>query len=192
VNSSFQIGKYKPIYLWAGPGTIRMNKIKFMNYPVDEDIHREAHTLPTAKLVVDKIYVNWVHLMYDWGFHPEKEPQHRLANNALTIRNTREFVRNNAHLSVLSYDVGIGFDPVYPPRRHQQAVGEAAACGASMTIKGTEYNDGKRMTLLTDRTYYEQQVAIGDYHHWLEDHQDPYQNRKNTAPVGLMHKIKPL
>jgi len=75
VNSSFQIGKYRPIYLWAGPGTIRMNKIKFMNSPVDEDIHREAHTLPTAKLVVDKIYANWVHLMYDWGFPPEIEAE---------------------------------------------------------------------------------------------------------------------
>jgi hypothetical protein len=381
-----------------------MNKVKFMNYPVDENIHLEAHTLPAAKLVVDVMHVNWVHLMYDWGFPPEieaedwedfrkaaeayhqagspvfayiqtsncvydgsfltkdwyarnprgkkiyyysgrymvdwthpewiqhlkdlikgaidrgadgiffdnlwygeepnslmgawlggagcycercqalyqqetgqaiphkilpdrdnvadylrwrarkvtqtvqkladyarelkldapisandydvtmrnsyliygidtealaniqdiimvenfalprwgKEPQRSLVNNALTIRNTREFVRNKAHLSVLSYDVGIGFDPIYPPRRHQQAIGEAAACGASMTIKGTEYNDGKRMTLLTDRKYYKQQVTIGDYHHWLEDHHDLYQNRTNTAPVGLLHPEEDL
>jgi hypothetical protein len=53
----------------------------------------------------------------------DEAPKPRLANNALTIRNTRAFVRDRAHLSVLSYDVGIGFDPVYPPRRHQQGIG---------------------------------------------------------------------
>jgi len=404
LNPEFQIGKYRPIYLWGGPGTIRMNKIKFMDYPVDEEAHRAVHTAPAANLVLDKMHANWIHLMYDWGFPPEIEtedwedfrkaaeiyhaggspvfayiqtsncvfdgrfiekdwyarnpkgqkiyyysgrymvdwthpewiqhlkdlikgaiergadgiffdnlwygeepnslmgawlggagcycercqslykadtgqtipekilpdraevaeylqwranrvtqtmqeladyvhelkpdapisandyditmrnsyliygidvealakiqdvimvenfalprwdtqPQSRLANNALTIRNTREFVRGQAHLSVLSYDVGIGFDPVYPPRRHQQGIGEAAACGASMTIKGTEYNDGSRMTLLTDKAYHAQQAAIGDYHHWLDAHHDIYQDRENTAPVGLLHPEEDL
>ena len=404
MNPEFQIGKYRPIYLWGGPGTIRMNKIKFMDYPVDEEAHQAVHNAGAADLVLDKMYANWVHLMYDWGFPPEIEiedwedfrkaaeiyhaggspvfayiqtsncvfdgsfiekdwyarnpkgqkiyyysgrymvdwthpewiqhlqdlikgavergadglffdnlwygeepnslmgawlggagcycercqslykadtgqtipdkilpdraevadylrwradrvtqtmqeladyvhelkpdapisandfditmrnsyliygidvealakiqdvimvenfalprwdtqPQPRLANNALTIRNTREFVRGQAHLSVLSYDVGIGFDPVYPPRRHQQGIGEAAVCGASMTIKGTEYNDGSRMTLLTDPDYHAQQAAVGDYHHWLEEHHDIYQDRKNIAPVGLLHPEEDL
>ncbi len=399
MKHSFAIGKYRPIYLWAGPGTIRMNKVKFMDYPVDEDVHREAHTAPIAKLVKEGLYTNWVHLMYDWGFSPEIEaedwedfrqaaeayhavgaqvfayiqvsncvfsgsfadkdwyardpkgrkvfyysgrymtdwthpewkqhlvemvtgalergadgiffdnlwygdrpnslngawlggagcfcdrcralyreetgreipvkilpdrddvatylrwradqvtkmvadladtarcikpgvpisandyvvtlqnsfliygidvealariqdvvmvenfalprldlaPRPRLANNVLTIRNTREFVRDQAHLSVLSYDVGIGFDPVYPPRRHQQGIAEAAACGASMTIKGTEYNDGERMTLLTDPAYAPQHQAIGDYKRWLEAHHTLYQERGNAAPIGLLH-----
>ena len=394
-----EIGSYRPIYLWAGPGTIRMNKIKFMDFPVDEIVHREAHFLSGAKGVVEGLFTNWVHLTYNWGFPPEieiedwedfrraadnyhqvgspvfayiqssncvfegsfkskdwyvRDPkgrkvhyysgrymvdwthpewiQHlkgliagaiergadgiffdnlwygqqpsalmgawvggagcycercqalyraetgesiprkilperdevadyirwrakrvtatlqtladevhrlkpdalisandydvtmrnsylvygldvealakiqdvvmvenfalprwdvssraRLANNALTIRNTRELVRDQAHLSVLSYDVGIGFDPVYPPRRHQQGIAEAAACGASMTIKGTEYNDGNRMTLLTDPVYAPQQQAIGEYNRWLSQHKDLYQDGINTAPVGLMH-----
>jgi hypothetical protein len=404
LKDQFAIGKYRPIYLWAGPGTIRMNKVKFMDYPVDEAVHHQAHTSAAAKLVVQDMYANWVHLTYDWGFPPEIEyedwedfrkaadayhqagspvfayiqtsncvydgsfsdkdwyainrkgkkiyyysgrymvdwthpewiqhlkdmvkgaiergadgiffdnpwygeqpnslmgawlggagcycercqaryqsetgckipekilpsqddvaqylqwraqqvtqtfqqladyarclkpntpisvndydvtmrnsylifgvdlealariqdvvmvenfalpkwqnaPQARLLNNALTIRNTREFVGQQAHLNVLSYDVGIGFDPVYPPRRHQQGIGEAAACGTTMTIKGTEYNDGKRMTLLTDPRYQAQHQAIGDYHHWLEDHQEMYQDRKNIAPIGLLHPEEDL
>ena len=399
LNHPFAIGKYRPIYLWAGPGTIRMNKVKFMDYPVDEAVHREAHTAPIAKLVNERLHTNWVHLMYDWGFPPEIEaedwedfrlaaevyhaagcqvfayiqvsncvfsgsfadkdwyardpkgrkvfyysgrymtdwthpewkqhlvdmvtgalergadgiffdnlwygdrpnnlmgawlggagcycdrcrelyraetggtipvkilperddvaaylrwradqvtkmvadlaetarrtkpgvpisandyvvtlqnsfliygidvealariqdvimvenfalprldtaPRARLANNVLTIRNTREFVSDQAHLSVLSYDVGIGFDPVYPPRRHQQGIAEAAACGASMTIKGTEYNDGERMTLLTDSAYAPQHQAIGDYKRWLKEHHTLYQERTNVAPIGLFH-----
>lgn len=399
MNPSFQIGNYRPIYLWAGSGTIRMNRLKFMDYPVDEEVHRQAHTLPIARVVVDDIYANWVHLTYDWGFPPEieiedwedfrkaaevyhqagspvfayiqssncvydgtfkdkdwyardprgrrvyyysgrymvdwthpewiqhlkdmiqgalergadgiffdnlwygqqptglmgawlggagcycprcqslyqsemgrkipekilphegdvadylrwragrvtatlqeladfahslkpdapvgandfdvvmrnsyliygldvealakiqdvvmvenfalpswkPEPKPRLSNNALTIRNTREFVRDQAHLNVLSYDVGIGFDPVYPARRHQQAIAEAAACGVSMTVKGTEYNDGSRMTLLTDPAYRSQQIAIGDYHRWLFEHQEIFENRTNAAQVGLIH-----
>ena len=399
MNHSFDIGKYRPIYLWAGPGTIRMNKVKFMDYPVDEVVHRDAHTAPTANLVKEDIYTNWVHLMYDWGFPPEVEaedwedfrlaadvyhqagcqvfayiqvsncvysgsfankdwyardargrkvfyysdrymtdwthpewkqhlvemvtgalergadgiffdnlwygehpsslmgawlggagcycdrcralyrsetgleipekilpdrddvaaylrwradqvtkmvadlvdiihqikpgapisandyvvalqntfliygvdvealsriqdvimienfalprldvlPKPRLANNVLTIRNAREFVRDQAHLSVLSYDVGIGFDPVYPPRRHQQGIAEAAACGASMTVKGTEYNDGQRMTLLTDPVYAPQHQAIGAYKRWLEDNHSLYLDRTAAAPMGLLH-----
>ena len=399
MESSFEIGKYRPIYLWGGPGTIRMNQIKFMNYPVNQAVHRGAHAMPAAGLVVNDLNCNWVHLMYDWGFPPEieeedwedfrraadvyhqagspvfayiqtsncvfdgsfstkdwyakdprgrkiyyysgrymvdwthpewlqhlkaliqgaiergadgiffdnmwygqgpsglmgawlggagcycdrcqslyhaatgksipekilpgredvaeylrwrasrvtetiqeladtvhslkpdapisandydvtmrnaylihgidmealakiqdvimvenfalphwdAEPSPRLANNALTIRNTREFVRDQAHLNVLSYDAGIGFDPVYPPRRHQQGIAEAAACGASMTIKGTEYNDGQCMTLLTDSAYHAQHQAIGAYHRWLEDHQDLYQGQENAAKIALLH-----
>ena len=399
MDSPFAIGKYRPIYLWGGPGTVRMNKIKFMDYPVNEAVHRDIHDLPAAKVVVDEMNTNWVHLMYDWGFPPEIEqedwedfhhaaevyhrvgspifayiqtsncvyegsfiskdwyardrrgrkiyyysgrymvdwthpewvqhlkdlikgaldrgadgiffdnlwygeepnslmgawlggagcycprcqslyqaetgrsipekilpgnqevaeylrwrsnqvtatlqdladtvhslkpdapisandydvtmrnsyliygidvealakiqdiimvenfalprwdstPKPRLANNALTIRNTRELVGDQAHLNVLSYDVGIGFDPVYPPRRHQQGIAEAAACGASMTIKGTEYNDGKQMTLLTESTYHAQHQAIGAYHDWLEANQSLYQNRKNVAPIALLY-----
>ncbi|MFN2305251.1 MAG: putative glycoside hydrolase [Anaerolineales bacterium] len=399
MKTQFVIGKYRPIYLWAGPGTIRMNKIKFMDYPVDEVTHSQAHTSDVAQLVVDEMNANWIHLMYDWGFPPEieledwedfrkaavvyhqagspvfayiqtsncvfdgsfrqknwyaldrkgkkifyysgrymvdwthpewiqhlkdmvkgaiergadgiffdnpwygeqpndlmgawlggagcycercqnlfteetghripekilpdhnevatylrwradqvtqtlhvladyarslkpntpisvndydvtmrnsyliygidvealarvqdvvmvenfalpkwqNEPYARLLNNALTIRNLREFVGQHAHLNVLSYDVGIGFDPVYPPRRHQQGIGEAAACGTSMTIKGTEYNDGNCMTLLTDPRYHAQHTAIGAYHHWLEDHQEVFQDRTNLAPIGLLH-----
>jgi hypothetical protein len=404
LNHQFKIGAYRPIYLWGGPGTIRMNKIKFMDYPVDERAHMAVHEEETARLVVKEINANWVHLMYDWGFPPEVEaedwedfrkgaeayhkvgspvfayiqtsncvfqgsfkdkdwyaldprgkkifyysgrymvdwthpewiqhlkamiegalsrgadgiffdnmwygeqpnnllgawiggagcycercrslyrrerdreipkkilpdreevadylrwrashvtetiaelsgyvhqlkpeapisandydvtmrnsylvygidvaglakiqdvimvenfslphlelkPKAKLVNNALTIRNTRQFVKEQAHLSVLSYDYGIGFDPVYPARRHQQAIAEAAACGASMTIKGTEYNDGQKMTMLTDRAYHAQHLAIGKYHSWLEQHQDLYQNRYNAAPVALLHPEEEL
>lgn len=117
----------------------------------------------------------------------DETPRPRLANNALTIRNTRELIGTHRHLSVLSYDAGIGFDPVYPPRRHQTAIAEAAALGASMTVKGTEYNDGQRMTLLTVPEYRAQQQAIGDYNRWLEDHHSLYKDRTNAAPVGLLH-----
>jgi hypothetical protein len=399
LDSPFSIGKYRPIYLWAGPGTIRMNRLKFMDYPVDEAVHRAAHTAPIAQRVVNDLYANWAHLTYDWGFPPEveaedwedfrraaeafhavgspvfayiqvsncvfsgsfaekdwyaRDPKGRkiyyysgrymtdwthpewiqhltdrvagalergadgifldnmwygdrpnnlmgawlggagcycercralyraesgreipekilperdevadylrwragqvtktmqtladtarslkpgttisandyvvtmhnsyliygidvealagvqdvimvenfalphwsaasqpsLANNALTIRNTRELIRGQAHLSVLSYDAGIGFDAVYPPRRHQLAVAEAAALGASMTVKGTEYNDGRQMTLLTDSAYSAQQKSIGGYHRWLDAHQALYQGRGYASPVALLH-----
>jgi len=52
-----------------------MNKVKFMDYPVDEAAHLEVHEENVAELVVDKIHSNWVHLMYDWGFPPEIEDE---------------------------------------------------------------------------------------------------------------------
>jgi hypothetical protein len=399
----FQIGRYRPIYLWGGPGTIRMNRLKFMNQPVNEAAHHEVHQPQGAQRVLEHLYCNWVHLMYDWGFPPEIERQdwddfgraatiyhrmgsqvfayvqtsncvyagsfrqkdwyardhrggkvyyysgrymaclthpewqehlkeiirgaiergadgiffdnlwhgempialfgawlgaagchctrckaqflefsgypiptrirsddpvvsvylrwragqvtqliagmaeyadqlqpgtpvsandydiimrntylvfgqeprdlarvkrvtmvenfalprwdgwasQRLANNALTIRNSLPLI-GEAHLSVLSYDVGIGFDGVYAPRRYQQGIGEAAACGASMTIKGTEYYQDGQHTTLTPAEFAPVHQAIGAYNRWLEAHADGYQRRKNAAPVGLLYPAEKL
>jgi hypothetical protein len=398
-ESEFEIGIYRPIYLWGGPGTIRMNRLKFMNQPVDEAAHREAHNLTGAQRVVKSMYCNWVHLMYNWGFPPEieredwqdfeqaaqiyhqlrskvfayvqtsncvytgsfrdkdwyaldphgkkvfyysgrymtclnnsdwvehlkeiiagaiqrgadgiffdnlwdgcmpvslfnswlgaagchcewckdsylkasgaaiptrvdpddpeirsylrwradrltalvadlsafieelkpgapvsandydvvmrdtylvygqdtqalaeikpitmienfalprwdSEPRPRLANNALTVRNARALIGKTAHLSVLSYDVGIGFDGVYPARRYQQAIGEAAACGASMTIKGTEYFQSGQHTVLVSEQFSAIHEAIGKYNRWLESNARLFENRESCAIVGLLH-----
>ena len=415
-HSEFSIGRYRPIYLWGGSGTIRMNRLKFMDQPVNQDAHYQVHQPDGANTVLGDLYCNWVHLMYDWGFPPEVEeldweefrqaaqvyhehgskvfayiqtsncvfdgsfktkdwyaldaqckkvyyysgrymtdlthpdwvqhlkhtvkgaiergadgiffdnmwhgempvslfgawlgaagchcercqkdyqaasgksipttidgqdpqaqdylrwradqvtgliqeleayiqelqpgtpvsandydiimrpsyliygqdthalaqiphkvvtmienfalprwnpaPRERLANNALTIRNAHAIIVNAAHLSVLSYDVGIGFDPAYPPRRYQQGIGEAAACGASMTIKGTEYYDEGTHTVLTPEKFAPIQQAIGKYNRWLETHADLYDDRQNAAPVGFLfpgeklwqdwHRLAPL
>jgi len=400
MNDRFQIGTYRPIYLWGGPGTIRMNRLKFMNQPVDEAAHLEAYQPEAALRVINDIYSNWVHLTYDWGFPPEVEEedwrafeqaaavyhqaggkvfayiqssncvfegshqekdwyardargrkiyyysgrfmtclqnpawrkhlkalargamergadgiffdnlwhgampaalfgtwlgsagchcprcqalyqgtagqmiprevqpgdpeasrylrwradqmtnlicelreyiedlwpgtpisandydffsrntylvfgqdleslatvqdvvmienhalvkwenengQERLVNNALILRNARRLVDDQAHLNALSYEMGIGFDGLYPARRYQQAIGEAAACGASMTIKGTEYFVNGRHTLLTPATFAEQQMAIGDYQRWLTQQTGLYRGGSSAAPVGLLY-----
>jgi hypothetical protein len=121
---------------------------------------------------------------------PKWEDSHPkiLVNNSLTIRNTQPYLPYQKHLSILSYDAGIGFDPVYPIRRILTGMAEAAALGCSMTTKGTEYHDGKKMTLLTAPEYGEQQKAIGNLHHWLQDHQSIYQSQtKRVASVGILH-----
>lgn len=398
----FNIGSYRPIYLWAGPGTIRMNRLKFMGVPVDQAVHQNAHALSGAVTVLRDLYCNWVHLTYNWGFPPEVEQEDwqsfaqaaevyhaqgssvfayiqtsncvftgsfrakdwyavdqygrrityftyggrymacftsesweahlkaliagalergadgifldnlfhggqplsllgawlgstgcycsrcrtlyrevsqqeipedlqlslenttsylrwrselvsglvgrlaayvhrlkpgapvsandfdpvlrnsylvygidleqlaaaqdvtmienfglpawsaeaergRLANNALTIRTARAQVRGRAHLSVLSYDVGIGFDGVYPVRRYLQGIAEACALGVSMTTKGTEYFDGRQMTLLTDAQYAVIHQAVGGYQRWIESQSHRFSgDRINLAPVGLL------
>ena len=399
-STNFRIGNYRPIYLWAGPGTIRMNKLKFMGVDVDEKVHMDAHEPLGVARVVDTLYQNWIHLTYSWGFPPEveledwlsfenatkayhqknvnvfayiqtsncvydksfiskdwyaqdpngrkvyyysgrymicfqnrdwinylrerisdainrgadgiffdnlwyglqpnslfntwlggagcycptcqqtyrsemnasiptftdlqnqevidyikwragkmtavfkelsdfsrqlkpdviisandydpvmrptklifgidfpelaiiqdvtmieifalpkweTEPERKLVNNVLTIRNTQPFLPDGKHLSVLSYDAGIGFDPVYPIRRTLTAMAEAAALGCSMVTKGTEYHDGVKMTLLTAPEYSDQQKEIGELHHWLEDHQDIYQKQtKRISEVAILH-----
>lgn len=399
-STDFRIGNYRPIYLWAGPGTIRMNKLKFMQVDVDENVHLEAHQLTGADLVVNGLFQNWIHLTFSWGFPPEieqedwqsfedatneyhkqgakvfayiqssncvysgsfkdkdwyaitpkgkkvyyytgrymtcfqnnewinylkeriqdaikrgadgiffdnlwyglqpnalfntwlgaagcyctvcQEKYHQksgkrmptlidlqkkevldyiewrsqsmtrviqqlsdfarslksdviisandydpvmrpvklifgidfqplariqdvtmienfalpkwedshptiLVNNTLTVRNTQPYLPHQKHLSVLSYDAGIGFDPVYPTRRILIGMAEAAALGCSMTTKGTEYHDGEKMTLLTAPEYEEQQIAVGNLHHWLQDHQAIYQSQtKRAASVGILH-----
>jgi len=399
-SAEFRIGKYRPIYLWAGPGTIRMNQLKFMGVNVNENVHLNAHKRPGAEIVVHDMYQNWIHLTYSWGFPPEIELEdwnsfevatreyHRLnaqvfayiqtsncvysdsftkknwyantpdgekiyyysgrfmtclqnhdwldylkerikdaidrgadgiffdnlwnglqpnslfntwlggagcycetcqqtylqetgfqaptfidlkskksiryiewradkttqvvktlsdyartlksavvisandydpimrpvklifgidfeplakiqditmienfalpkweeknrkilVNNALTVRNTQPFLPESKHLSMLSYDAGIGFDDVYPTRRILTAMAESAALGCSMTTKGTEYHDGQMMTLLTAPEYKEQQQAIGKLHHWLDDHQIIFQQQtKRLAEVAILH-----
>lgn len=397
-KGDFKIGAYRPIYLWGGPGTIRMNRLKFMDQPVDEAAHLEVHSEMGARRVVEELNSNWIHLMYNWGFPPEVEtedwddferasniyhdygvkvfayiqtsncvyagrfrekdwyahdrrgnkvlyytgrymacltrpewienlksliygaiergadgiffdnlwhgcmpislfntwlgpagcqcphckgeylqesgvqipvridpanpdsnhylrwranqvtrliskladytnelkpgtpvsandydvfmrdtylifgqsfpdlariqdvvmienfalprwerkPKTRLVNNALTIRNALALIKESTHLSVLSYDTGIGFDPVYSPRRYCQGIAEAAACGASMTIKGTEYfNEGVHTVLTADR-FNQTRETIGTYQRWLQTNSDLYQDRRNDARVGLL------
>lgn len=401
--ATFDVGRHRPIYLWAGPGTVRMNRLKFMEAPVDEVVHEEAHTLTGATRVAREAYCNWAYLMYDWGFPPEIEredweafeqavpvyqaagvrvfgyvqtsnyvaagsyadkewyardprgrpfyyytgrymscwrhpewrdrlrrmvwgivnagadgvffdnPWHgtqaqhvsgtwmgtagcycercreafraetgleiptqidpaqeersrrylrwragevtrtlaelaeyarslnseifisandfdavmrpsfvtygidlealaeiqdvmmiedyglprweagtgkqpdRLVNNALTIRTARALI-GDTPLSVDPYDKGIGFDEVYSARRFRQAIAEAAACGASMVVKGTEFvePDGT-FTLLTAEKYAEEREAIGAYHRWLLENADLYTGRTNLAGVVLLH-----
>ncbi|MEE4195273.1 MAG: hypothetical protein V2J07_08760 [Anaerolineae bacterium] len=397
--NKIEIGAYRPIYLWGGPGTIRMNRVKFMDQKVNEFAHHEVHTIEGANKVVGAIYSNWIHLMYDWGFPPEIEwedwedfkkacaiyhelgvkvfayiqtsncvfqgsfqskdwyaldangrkvyyytqrymanllhPEwqahirelitraiddgadgiffdnlwdgampislmgtwlgnagsydpiskrkyfdetgttvpldvaedtgevreylnwrirkvtsvvaefaaharrlkpdvmigandfdmvmrnspviyglsleqqaqiqditmienfsipkwnsHKdvLVNNAQTIRVARELVGDAAHLSVLSYDDGIGFDGMYHPLRFRQTIAEAAACGATNTIKGTEYFHDGQHTMLTANGFEVQCGAIGDYQRWLEAHAEFFKGkRKNLADVVLFY-----
>ncbi|WP_322798793.1 hypothetical protein [Thermoflexus sp.] len=395
-HDELSIGRHRPIYLWAGPGTIRMNRLKFMGAPVDVEAHLEAYTEAGAQRVAEELGNNWAYLTYNWGFPPEIEqedwetfekaaaiyhqrgirvfayiqtsnavfdgshrardwfaqdprgrpiyyytgrymtcwlhpdwlahlrdrirdaiargadgiffdnPWHaaqpllfarmwlgpagcycprcrrafqqatgleiprslepereeaarlylrwraqqvtdtltaladyarslrpdivisandfdavmrpsfliygidlaklarvqdilmiedyglprwdgdRLVNNALTLRTARALA-GETPLSTLPYDRGIGFDGVYPPRRFQQAIAEAAACGAILVIKGTEFVEGGTFTVLTAPRYAEQRRAIGTYQRWLADHAALYEGRENCAPLALLH-----
>ena len=400
-NSQLAIGAHRPVYLWAGPGTVRMNRLKFMDAPVDEAVHAEAHTAAGAQRMAHEAAFTWAYLAYNWGFPPEIEredwedfrravevyhaagmrvfgyvqasncvydgsfrdkdwyaldpkgrpfyyytgrymtcwthpgwlehlrgivggiveagadgvffdnpwhgiqPLHLggtwmgqagcycrrcrtafleatgleipeqispqadevsrhyvhwragqvtatlamltsharslnpgllisandfdavmrpsylvygidlralaevqdlimiedyglprwegtaghaalLANNALTLRTARALV-GDTPLSTDPYDKGIGFDPVYPARRFRQGIAEAAACGATMVVKGTEYVEDGAFTLLTAERFAPQRQAIGRIHRWLASHADLYQDRENAARIGLLY-----
>lgn len=73
MSTSLNIGLHRPMYLWAGPGTIRMNRLKFMGAPVDEAVHLEAHTDVGARRVAEEAACNWAYLTCNWGFPPEQE-----------------------------------------------------------------------------------------------------------------------
>lgn len=107
-------------------------------------------------------------------------------NNALTIRNARYLVKNNAHLSSISYDIGIGYDKVYSERVYLQNISENAALGISTTIKGTEYFDGESMTLLLEKKYVNVHNHIGHINHWLRENHFIYKSQINMAPIGIV------
>jgi hypothetical protein len=52
-----------------------MNRVKFMDAPVDVAVHEEAHTEVGAQRVCEGAYFNWVYLTYNWGFPPEVEQE---------------------------------------------------------------------------------------------------------------------
>jgi len=398
LRESLLPGKHRPIYLWAGPGTVRMNRLKFMEARVDEAVHLQAHTLAGARRAVDETGCRWAYLMYNWGFPPEVERQdwesfeaaaqayhqagglvfayiqssncvydgsfrdrdwyardwhgrkiyyytgrymtcwehpdwlaylkervadalrrgadgiffdnpwhgaqpmhlggawlggagcycercqaayrlasgqdiprlirpgrpetdgylkwrqarvtHRLrdlaeftrslkpyalvsandfdavmrasavtagidlhglaqaqdviliedyglprwqaesgelVNNAVTLRTARALC-GTTPLSVDPYDKGIGFDRVFPARRTQQAIAEAAACRASCVVKGTEFVDESgKFTLLTDERYADVRLDIGNFQRWLEERAGMLQNGRNLAQIGLLY-----
>jgi len=112
----------------------------------------------------------------------------RLTNNALTVRTARALC-GQTPISVDPYDHGIGFDQVYPSRRFQQAIAEAAALGASNVVKGTEFVDEQGcFTLLTAAKYDDERKAIGRYNSWIAEHRQLFQqSRTNLARVALLH-----
>jgi hypothetical protein len=128
-----------------------------------------------------------VMMIEDFGLPRWKSgPTPLLANNALTLRTARALV-GETPLSTDPYDQGIGFDGVYSPRRFRQGIAEAAACGAPMVVKGTEFVEDGAFTLLTAERFAPQRAAIGNIHRWLAGHADLYQDRENAARVGLLH-----
>jgi hypothetical protein len=74
-SQTLDIGVHRPVYLWGGPGTVRMNRLKSMNAPVDEVVHAEAHTEVGAQRMADEAAFTWAYVMYDWGFSPEIEAE---------------------------------------------------------------------------------------------------------------------
>jgi hypothetical protein len=119
---------------------------------------------------------------------PNWEPakRTRFPNNAMTIRTARSKLPKNKLLSVLSYDVGIGFDDVYPTRRILQSMAEITALGASIIAKGTEYFNGNEMTLITAPEYQKQQQGIGSFNAWLSLNAGLFVDRTNIAPLALV------
>ncbi|HSR33131.1 MAG TPA: hypothetical protein VLY63_21410, partial [Anaerolineae bacterium] len=71
----FAIGSHRPVYLWGGSGTVRMNRLKFMDAAVDEAVHAEAHTLVGAQRIGREAAFTWAYLMYNWGFPSEVEQE---------------------------------------------------------------------------------------------------------------------
>jgi hypothetical protein len=133
---------------------------------------------------------------------PRWEPDDRtLVNNALTLR-TAHALAGDATLTTDPYDKGIGFDEVYPPERFVQGIVEAAACGAPMVVKGTEFFDQGQFTLLTAEQYSPQRKSLNDIHSWLERNSPLYAVGENAASIGLLfpgeelwfnwHRLSPI
>jgi hypothetical protein len=124
-----------------------------------------------------------------WEEEPGTSPL--LVNNALTLRTARALI-GDTPLSTNPYDKGIGFDGVYAPRRFVQGLAEAAACGAMMVVKGTEYVEEGVFTLLTADRFAPQREAIGQFHRWLAEHPDLFHGRESAALVGLLYPDEAL
>ncbi len=124
-------------------------------------------------------------MIEDYGLPRREADAGLLVNNALTLR-TALALAGKTPVTTDPYDKGIGFDGVYAPRRFVQGIAEAAACGAPMVVKGTEFVEDGVFTLLTAAPYKAQRQALGGIHCWLEDYAHLYENRKNLATIGLL------
>ncbi|WP_041075952.1 hypothetical protein [Thermotoga caldifontis] len=63
-----------PVYMWAGPGTIRINRVKFPGTAIDEKVHIEGGLKIGARRLNQMGY-NWAYCTYNWGFPPEIEKE---------------------------------------------------------------------------------------------------------------------
>ena len=124
-------------------------------------------------------------MIEDYGL-PRWEPEKGLlVNNVLTLHTARALA-GSTPVTTDPYDKGIGFDGVYAPRRFVQGVAEAAACGAPMVVKGTEFVEDGTFTLLSAERFEPQRRALGQIHRWLEEHAHLYEDRQNQASIGVL------
>gem|GEM_PF-911751 len=63
-----------PVYMWAGPGTVRINKVKFPGSEVNERVHLLGGLAEGARKLKEMGY-NWAYSTYNWGFPPEIEKE---------------------------------------------------------------------------------------------------------------------
>ena len=124
-------------------------------------------------------------MIEDFGLPRWEADERLLINNALTLH-TAFALSGETPVTTDPYDKGIGFDGVYSPRRFVQGITEAAACGAPMVVKGTEFVEDGDFTLLTAARFAPQREAIGGIHRWLEEHAHLYEGRQNRASTGLL------
>lgn len=68
-------GRSYGVYLWAGSGTIALQRMKFPDRAIDEDAHMSAYTAQSAADIA-ACGVNVAFLTMNWGFPPEIERDH--------------------------------------------------------------------------------------------------------------------
>jgi hypothetical protein len=55
-----RVGSHRPVYFWAGPDTLRVNRLKFMDQPVNEAVHLAGHTRQAAQMLTE-VGFNWTY-----------------------------------------------------------------------------------------------------------------------------------
>lgn len=62
-------------YCWAGPGTIRMLKLKYFNPIINYESLYKSYDYEHLKTVQDLIHITDIWVTYSWGFHEKNEKE---------------------------------------------------------------------------------------------------------------------
>lgn len=100
--------KFNPtagLYYWAGPGTIRMSKLKYPNTNIDTQSFMHAYDFEVLKKLKNSFNLSDVWVSYSWGFdeNVEKEDYQFIENKLLQFRKLK--LRTHAYIQ--------GFNLVY-------------------------------------------------------------------------------
>ena len=66
---------YRPVYFWAGPGTIRMNLLKY-DVGIDREVHLNAYREEGVRRLKEMGF-STAYVTFDWGFSPRLSEKDR-------------------------------------------------------------------------------------------------------------------
>lgn len=117
---------------------------------------------------------------------PRLQDNETVVSNAITIGAVQPRI-GQTPVSVKPSQHGVGFERMWFAREFKRSIAEAMAMNTPLVVQGAGFLHQETHTLLLHSRYEEQQQALTDTNHWLEQSDTWLTNRQASSPLAIYH-----